>query len=55
MKRITNFLLLISLLAGVLSACAQPTPAAPRELRILTHDSFAASEEVIRAFERENN
>lgn len=55
MKRITNFLLLISLLAGALSACAQATPAAPQELRILTHDSFAASEEVVRAFERENN
>ncbi len=34
---------------------ASPTPAAPTELRIMTHDSFAASEEVIAEFERQNN
>jgi thiamine transport system substrate-binding protein len=45
----------------LLAACmpAAPTPTAgtpaPVELRVLTHDSFAASEEVIRAFEAQNN
>ncbi len=34
---------------------ASPTPAAPTELRIMTHDSFAASEEVIAEFERQYN
>jgi thiamine transport system substrate-binding protein len=56
-------LVLVSMLLAVyLAACAQaapsPTPAAPAEPRILTvmtHDSFAASEEVIRAFELDNN
>jgi thiamine transport system substrate-binding protein len=32
-----------------------PTPAAPTELRLMTHDSFAASEEVIAEFERQYN
>ncbi|KPL75280.1 ABC transporter substrate-binding protein [Bellilinea caldifistulae] len=43
------------MVALVLVACTPQTPAAPIELRVLTHDSFAASEEVIRAFEQENN
>lgn len=55
MKPVKRFVLLFSALILALSACAQPTPSAPIELRVLTHDSFAASEEVIRAFEQENN
>lgn len=56
MKRMPIFFILFGLLAAMLTACAQPaTPAAPQELRVLTHDSFAASEEVIRAFEQEHN
>lgn len=34
---------------------ASETPSAPAELTVMTHDSFAASEEVIRAFEQANN
>jgi thiamine transport system substrate-binding protein len=49
MKRIT-FLLLVVVL--VLSACA---PEGPAGLTVMTHDSFAASEEVIQAFEEANN
>uniref|UniRef100_A0A7C4KZV1 Thiamine ABC transporter substrate-binding protein n=1 Tax=Bellilinea caldifistulae TaxID=360411 RepID=A0A7C4KZV1_9CHLR len=51
----TRIVWLFSALILTLSACAQPTPSGPLELRVLTHDSFAASEEVIRAFEQENN
>ena len=42
-------------LAVLLSACAPsatPTPAAPETLTVMTHDSFAASESVIAAFEQ---
>jgi thiamine transport system substrate-binding protein len=52
---------LFILLAMVLSACGQaagsPTSAtsAPRTLTVMTHDSFAASESVITAFENANN
>lgn len=55
MKPVKRFVLLFSVLILALSACAQPTPSGPTELKLLTHDSFAASEEVIRAFEQENN
>ena len=52
---------LIILLAIVVSACGQaagsPSSAtsAPRTLIVMTHDSFAASESVITAFENANN
>lgn len=49
MKRIL-FLLLVTVLA--LSGCK---PEGPAELTVMTHDSFAASEEVIQAFEEANN
>jgi thiamine transport system substrate-binding protein len=49
MKRIT-FLFFIIVLA--LSACG---PQGPAELTVMTHDSFAASEEVVQAFEEANN
>lgn len=55
MKR--GFTLLV-LLAGVifLSACAKTplTEAAPRVLTVMTHDSFAVSEAVVKTFEEEN-
>ncbi len=51
--------------ATLLAACAvqappprpaaQPQPAAPRTLTIITHDSFGASEDVIAEFEQANN
>jgi thiamine transport system substrate-binding protein len=49
MKRLM-FLLLSFTLA--LSACA---PKGPTELTVMTHDSFAASQDVIQAFEQANN
>lgn len=54
-------IVLVAAFIGLLGACAPATPPPPAgtptplELRVLTHDSFAASEEVIRAFEQENN
>lgn len=48
---LTSFLLL-------LASCAPtppPTPAEPKTITILTHDSFAISEDVITAFETANN
>ncbi len=62
MKHTLLFTLLLSL---VLAACAPATPtggapapateSAPVTLTVMTHDSFAASEEVVRAFEEANN
>lgn len=60
------FIPLYILVAGLLlAACASldetptpgdtPSPVEPRELVVMTHDSFAASEEVIQAFEAQNN
>ncbi|HXF85580.1 MAG TPA: thiamine ABC transporter substrate-binding protein [Anaerolineales bacterium] len=52
MKPITSLVLLVLLLA----ACtAQPTPSEPQTLTIMTHDSFAVSEEVVKSFEEANN
>ncbi len=51
MKHITYYLLLFTLL---LASCA-PAPTGPQTITILTHDSFAVSEDVIKAFEAENN
>lgn len=48
MKRLSLFLVLL------LAACA-PRPAAPPTLTVMTHDSFAASDSVIQAFEQTNN
>ncbi len=45
---------LISLLIMVAS-CQAKTPEAPQELKVMTHDSFAISEDVVAAFEQENN
>jgi len=51
MKHIT---LLFSYFLFLFSACS-PAPAGPQTLTILTHDSFAVSEEVVRSFEGANN
>ena len=51
MKPITFYFLLFTLL---LASCA-PTPAGPQTITIMTHDSFAISEDVIKAFEADNN
>jgi len=53
-QKITSMLILALALAFALSAC-QPKPAETATLTIMTHDSFAASEDVIAAFEAENN
>lgn len=43
------------LLALMLSACAKATPAGPSTLTVMTHDSFALSEDVKTEFETANN
>jgi len=50
MKRILSLLLAILLL----SACA-PKPTGPQTLTVMTHDSFAATDTVIKAFEQAAN
>lgn len=45
-------LLLFTAFCFLLSACA---PASPATLTVMTHDSFAISEDVMTAFEQENN
>ena len=56
MKRTITF---ISTLLLALAACASPAtatqPAGPQTLTIMTHDSFAVSKEVVKAFEQANN
>lgn len=57
MKRIT---LILSSFVFLLSACvpqatATPQPAEPQTLTIMTHDSFAVSEDIVKAFESANN
>jgi thiamine transport system substrate-binding protein len=51
--------ILILLAAGLLAACAgaeaADTPSGPRTIRLMSHDSFAASEEVIAEFEATHN
>ena len=53
MNKKTVLLIIITLL---LSACSMtPEPTAPRELQVMTHNSFSISEEVIAQFEEEQN
>lgn len=47
--------LLLALLALLVSACGAAGPQGPRTLTVMTHDSFAVSEEVIAAFQAEHN
>ena len=51
MKRITFYLLLFTI---ILASCA-PTPTGPQTITIMTHDSFVIGEEVVKAFEVDNN
>ncbi len=51
MKYFTFYFLLFTLL---LASCA-PAPTGPQTITIMTHDSFAIGEDVIKAFEAENN
>ena len=44
--------ILLTLLIVFLTACA---PQGPTELTVMTHDSFAVSQEVVNVFEQENN
>jgi thiamine transport system substrate-binding protein len=59
--KLSRALFMLVALALVLTACAPaapaatPTPAGPATLTVLTHDSFAATESVITAFEQQNN
>ncbi|HLB47714.1 MAG TPA: thiamine ABC transporter substrate-binding protein [Anaerolineales bacterium] len=39
----------------LLAACASPTPSGPRTLTVMTHDSFAITESVLKEFETVNN
>jgi thiamine transport system substrate-binding protein len=44
-----------AVLALMTGACAPATPSGPQTLTVMTHSSFALSEDVIADFERENN
>jgi thiamine transport system substrate-binding protein len=59
MKKITLFLSAFYVLLGACSpkstAISQPTSTGPQPLTVMTHDSFAASKEVVKAFEESNN
>ncbi|MFQ5616578.1 MAG: thiamine ABC transporter substrate binding subunit [Anaerolineales bacterium] len=67
MKKLPSLLTLLLFLSLTLIACAtptaepvttlaeEPTLAKPRTLTVMTHDSFAVSEEVINAFQETNN
>lgn len=47
--------LLLALLAVLLAACGGTAPQGPRTLTVMTHDSFAVSEEVVAAFQAEHD
>ena len=58
----TKFILILVIAGLLLAACAPaaspaatPTSSAPVELRVMTYDSFAASDAVIKEFETTNN
>ncbi|MBI5352917.1 MAG: thiamine ABC transporter substrate-binding protein [Chloroflexi bacterium] len=55
MKRITFYFLLFTLLLTSCAPTSTPTPVEPQTITILTHDSFAIGEDVIKAFEADNN
>ena len=59
MKKQVCFLLVFVTLMGMAVACrpvtATPTPAGPRTLVLMSHDSFAVSEDVIAEFEAAHN
>ena len=49
----TRLILVIMALGTTLTACSQIDQKSPRELKVITHDSFAISEEVITQFEEQ--
>ena len=53
-SKLFSLILTLTLISLIVSAC-QPKTTEPVTLTIMTHDSFAASAEVIAAFEQENN
>ena len=53
-SKFISTLLILALLSLALAAC-QSQPAGPTTLTVMTHDSFAASDPVITAFEKDNN
>ncbi|MCD6554227.1 MAG: thiamine ABC transporter substrate-binding protein [Anaerolineae bacterium] len=59
MKKQLCLLLAFVILTGLATACrpaaATPTPAGPRTLVLMSHDSFAVSEDVIAEFEEAHN
>ena len=55
MKRITLFLSSFIFLLAACAPQATPTPTGPQTLTVMTHDSFAVSEAVVKTFEQTNN
>lgn len=53
-RKLISLVVLLSVITMILSAC-QASPSGPATLTVMTHDSFAASEGVIAAFEQANN
>lgn len=54
-KSLTITLLILLLLSACTATTPANTPAEPSELRVMTHDSFSVSEEVVAAFEQANH
>jgi thiamine transport system substrate-binding protein len=50
-----SFVLILSLFSLFLTACQKQASSEPVTLTVMTHDSFAASDTVIKAFEEANN
>lgn len=55
MKRLPLLLVSFCLLLAACAPQATSTPAGPQTLTIMTHDSFAVSEDIVKAFEQANN
>ncbi|MBC7250734.1 MAG: thiamine ABC transporter substrate-binding protein [Anaerolineae bacterium] len=59
MKKTVYLLMVLVMLTGAVAGCrpapATPTPTGPRSLVLMSHDSFAVSEEVIAEFETAHN
>jgi thiamine transport system substrate-binding protein len=51
----TFYLLLFTLILASCAPASTPTPTGPQTITIMTHDSFAIGEDVIKSFEADNN